>query len=382
MRDDHLLWAGEAPLAADLPLAATIARLLQPANLPRWPRPRTVVAIGPAGAQVKHLEGLPPIANAQSLTRIVEENAGRFFLRNGIPLATTPVALTAPGEGWACAFEAPIVREVAEACQRLKLRLVGISPAVATITASIRSPRIVWHDGDLAAEVTHRDGALEQVRRVPIGSEAGAATPEVAVALAELGDEAWRFADAYGAAVARVGSPLMLEVHGIMARETRGNPRWRLAVAGAAAAIGAIAAATAPLLAARIESASARRSIAELAERRAIAMRSESDLRRVTAALNEVAAFDRQRRSVLALLSDLTARLPETSQLVAYRVDSAGGNVVALAARATDVVSALEETPGVVSPEIVGPVTRESIAGREKERVTVRFRWAPRGESP
>ncbi|HEX2780178.1 MAG TPA: hypothetical protein VHM30_11810 [Gemmatimonadaceae bacterium] len=376
VRDGRILWAGESPLLDDLPLEASVGRLLEAAALPRWPRPATVVAVGPARAQVKRLAGLPPVADARALSRIVAENAGRFFLRNGAPLATTAVMAGAGRDGWGSAIEAPLVNDVAALCRRKGLRLVGITPSVAVLRAGLRTERVVWPDGEIAAEVAWRDGSLFDVRRVPAEDAHGAAVPDVAAELAGLGTEAWRFADAYGAAVARAKSALMLRPNGHSAIEPAPVPGWRMMLAASALAIALAVFAFAPLVAAANASRAAMRTIASLATERGRAARAEADLRRVTAALNEAAAFDHRRRSPLAVLADLTQGLPESAHLVSVRMDSAGGTIVALALRGADVVAALEAMPAAVAPEIVGPVTRESVAGREKERVTVRFRWA------
>jgi hypothetical protein len=113
--------------------------------------------------------------------------------------------------------------------------------------------------------------------------------------------------------------------------------------------------------------------IAAVQDRRRAASDTERELARITGALAEAAAFDSARYSPTLLLADLTAALPTGSAVVAFRVDTASGSVVALAPRAAAVVQPLERLPGLVSPEIVGPVTRETVAGRELERVMVRF---------
>jgi hypothetical protein len=108
-------------------------------------------------------------------------------------------------------------------------------------------------------------------------------------------------------------------------------------------------------------------------DRRRAASDTERELERVTQALAEAAAFDADRYSPTLLLADLTAALPQGSAVVAFTADTANGSVVALAPRAAAVVQPLEKVPGIVAPEIVGPVTREALAGRDLERVTIRF---------
>ncbi|MGH7649038.1 MAG: hypothetical protein ACREND_13040, partial [Gemmatimonadaceae bacterium] len=53
------------------------------------------------------------------------------------------------------------------------------------------------------------------------------------------------------------------------------------------------------------------------------------------------------------------------------------GNVVALAPHAAAVIDAVERMPGLTSPVIIGPVTKENVGGRNVERVTVQFRLMP-----
>lgn len=100
----------------------------------------------------------------------------------------------------------------------------------------------------------------------------------------------------------------------------------------------------------------------------------EREVKKVSDALGEVAAFDASRNSTTRALADLTRALPEESALVTLRLAGESGSLVALAPRAAAVLGALENVRGVESAEIVGPVTREVVAGKAIERLTVRFR--------
>lgn len=98
----------------------------------------------------------------------------------------------------------------------------------------------------------------------------------------------------------------------------------------------------------------------------------------MTAALGALASFSQSRRSLTLLLAQLTRALPEGSALIAFQVDSAGtGNVVAIGPHAAAVVDAVERVPGFASPEIVGPVTRETASGKHLDRVMIRFHVVP-----
>jgi hypothetical protein len=136
-----------------------------------------------------------------------------------------------------------------------------------------------------------------------------------------------------------------------------------------------------PWVGARVKAARAERAVTDLAGEHAVAIEVRQRVEQVTLALDEVARFSEARRSPLALLAALTAALPAASAIVTLKVDSAGGTIVALAPRAALIVTQLEAVEAIVAPEITGPVSREIVAGRELERVTVRFRLAGRAQS-
>lgn len=138
----------------------------------------------------------------------------------------------------------------------------------------------------------------------------------------------------------------------------------------------------APGLGAARSARASRAAIAAAAPARGASVRTEHELRDVTARLKGIGAFAAERRSATRFMAQLTEALPADVQLVTVRLDSAGGNLVALTGRAAQVVTQLETMNGVDAPEVVGPVTREQVAGREKERVSVRFRWSRQEGKP
>jgi hypothetical protein len=375
VRDECILWAGESPIDDGTQLGGAVAKLLGGVVVPRWPRPRVFAAIGPAQAQVKHLRGLPPVPDARVIAKLVQESPGRFFLKNGVPLAMTGVRLADKGSAWGGALDEPVVRTIADACLRNKFILGGIVPTVLVLGKSLEDERVVWRDGDIAAELTLRGGSLVAIRRLPMGIERDAAIPTPRAALRILGEEAWRFADAYAAAITRDDESVAVHPGRTAAHETPRVPPLRLAAAIVAVAVGAVAAMLAPGFSATRATRSAERSLRALGPTRAVVMRAESNLRRVSAALDEASAFETGRRSPTVFLSQLADVLPPTAQLVAVRLDSTGGNIVALALRAGDVLSRIERMDDIEAPEIIGAVTREYVGQQEKERVTIRFQW-------
>ena len=133
----------------------------------------------------------------------------------------------------------------------------------------------------------------------------------------------------------------------------------------------------APGAAARVVERRAAMRLASLAPLRASIAAAEREVERVSSALSEVAAFDESRYSVTALLGDLTRALPEGSAVVTLRLTRTSGSLVALGPRAAAVLTKLEGIRGLEAVEIIGPVTREVVAGKALERITIRFQVSP-----
>jgi hypothetical protein len=347
----------------------------------RWPRPAVAAAIGPAAAQTRRLSQLPPTSDARMLSALVRESAGRFFLKNGIPLVTTHARAVGVGEAWVAAFEEPVVTAVELACRRRKVRLTAVFPAVVVIAHALDGASIQWRDGDVLAEAAYDDdGQLSTTRRLPLAALGGAASdgahaPPVPE-LARLGEDAWRFADAFGAALAPMSEPIAYRVGAGSARAA--VPRRRLVVAALACALAIATALLTPgVVATRTASRAARR-LTELSEERRAAAATDRALLETTSALSAIAALDRDRRSITLFLASMTRALPATTTLTSLRVDSVGGELVAHAPRGAAVVTQLEALPEIAGSALVGPVTPDVTETRRLERVTVRFQWRSR----
>jgi hypothetical protein len=378
VRDGIVLWGAESPVDGR-PIEAAVAELLTARRLRRWPRPTIIAAVGPARAQLRRLSGLPPVADAGALTRLVGESAGRFFLRNGVPLVTTGVRRDRDGdsEGWGAAIEQPVIAALEAACRAHGLRLAAVLPTLSVIPHALRGDSLTWDDGDVRAHMSLVGGRLSALRRTAGGVPPGPGRgdpPQTVPALAALGADGWRFADAYGAAVASARDPLAHRP----ARSASAAPvrPWRLAAAGIACTVAVASTILGPTIAAQHAAAQATVALSALARDRRAADAAESDLAHVTTALEEVATFDRDRHPATLLVNDLARALPVGSALVALRVDSAGGTLVALAPRAATLIERLERVTEMATPTFVGPVTREVAANSEVERIAIRFGWA------
>lgn len=419
LRQGHLTWALESALADDDSLEAALGRFLRTLPLhwiQRWVRPSVRVVLGSRHAQVKRLTGLPPGLDARQLARVVQEGAPRFFLRNGHPLLTTGVDIAANGASWSAALDADIVDAVHDACRGAGLRLTGIGPAVAALPLALEGSamedgdgeEVRWEDEGERIAVRMVGGRIARVARLDRVVDGPASADEVGRALsrprsllAPLAERSQRFADAYGAALLPGDAPLLhrpRRAARVSSGERSPIPRWRLAAASVALLLaGCSALLLRPLTAMRAEHAATAR-LAELGPLRAEAARMQHDLAQVSAALADVERFAGSRRSPTLLLAGLARALPEGSALVTVRLesdargrartgqdpravtgaDTTGVVVTLLAPRAAPVLGAIEKLPGVVAPQLVGPVTREvaggasvSAVGRSVERTTL-----------
>jgi len=89
-------WRAEAPRAVDVPLADALQALLADAP-PHTRRVETQVLLHRPLAQVRHLEGLPPV-RGRALAALVDHQASTFFRKNGHPLVTSAGVLAATGD--------------------------------------------------------------------------------------------------------------------------------------------------------------------------------------------------------------------------------------------------------------------------------------------
>ena len=355
-------WTASRPRSDDEPLAHAIVALLGACPRSRLRPPVVVAAVGPAAAQLKLVADLPPLTQPAAIAAVVREQASRFFLKNGVPLIFSGARATSPTSAWIAAFEEPVVRDVAAACHDAGFTLHVVTPTAVALQFATSAATVVWHDDDVELTVTYEGGAPVHVRSSP-GAEA-------------CTEHAADMLDAAGAARVPRREPVILG--GNVLRLTQAPSRRRLVMAGVACAVAIIIALVTPVAASmRVEHA-ARVSDAAVRARVRGAERDAKELGATTAALGALASFSQSRRSLTLLLAQLTRALPEGSALIAFQVDSAGaGYVVAIGAHAAAVVDAVERVPGLASPEIVGPVTRETTGGKQLDRVTIRFRVVP-----
>ncbi len=363
-----LTWHAVATLADPAALADVVYGLLAAAPTRRGFRPRLIVAVCFARAQVKRLSGLPALKARSQMTQLVRENAGLMFLRTASAVAIPDVHRASDGEQWSAAFDQGVVDAVAAGAARCGLRASYLVPTACVLARLYPSTSIFIEDGLTRTLLRTERGQLRDLRRtVEPGS-----TPAIPEALATLEDDALGYLGAYAAALSARREPLAWKPESSLAAAKVAR-RTRLTLALSSLAVAGALTLAAPGLHASLF---ARRSATSHIGAPDPAMetaRTEAELRRTTLLLENVAQFAASRGQLTRLLAELTQALPESTAIMTLRVDSAEGSFVAMSPHVTDVLSELGSIEQMIGPRIVGSVTREMVAGARVERAAFRF---------
>jgi hypothetical protein len=330
----RVTWAGEAEYASHADLAEVLARLAAE----RPARVRTVrIALGAALADRKVVEGMPRLA-ARDLARHVALQPRRYFLANGVPLVTDAVPF---GRGNRNGHRPALIAAAPE-------------PLLDAIAAGVRAAGLTPEAIAPAADFSGEESGD------PLGP------------LRHLGDAGARYAIAYAAAT---GLPRLLLLPASMRErnmrdEALNGRRWMIAGA-LALALGALSYVVALIH----QRSAAEAELLRLRQDVTSALAARADLDHITDALAFLGHAEERRTHHAALLARVTAALPDSAFLAAFRVDPDGrGMLAGYAPRAAEVVAALEHVRGLSQPALEGPVTREVQGSREWDRFSVRFR--------
>ncbi len=288
---------------------------------------------------------------------MVEREAGE-----SIASAIGALLARVPRPRWPLPTPAVVVRVGAECVQVKRLRGLPDTQDARLLSAVLREGASRFFVGEPAALLT------SDVRLREDGTVWAAAFRRALVA--EIADRVR--ADGY--AVVSVVPMTDLELRAPLAAPNASSvSRARAALALSAAVVALLGGALAPALVASRQATIARTELASFDAPTRRALTELASLDAVTSALEAYGATAARRQSAIAFLSRLTVALPSETALLMIRLDSLGGTLVAVGPRASTLVSRLDSMPAVSAPEIVGPVTREVVAGRELERATVRF---------
>jgi hypothetical protein len=373
LRDGVVVWAAESEWDGAVGLERAVTALLIQAPGRKWRRHLVRATIGPSRCQTRLIEGLPTLTDPRVVTALLRENVSRFFLRNGVPLVTSDAVRGAGDTWWGTAFEEPIVDALRRAGAQCRARIEIVVPTIAVIPSLTDATELCWRDGNTTILARVRDGRLLEAHRLAEHLEQPHSLPESIAALAALGTSGVSYLDAFAVAREARSDRWPALVPGRVERD-RPLPRWRLLTAAAALGVALLGAALAPGLRARTAAMRAERELARLTPIAGPALNEESELRKFEGAMAE---YGRMRRSaerpMTRFLAQLAALLPDSAALIALRTDSAGGQLSLLGPSIAGVMARLERWPLISSPQIVGPITREMVEGRERERATVRF---------
>lgn len=326
VRGTGIVWSAEAPVRDPHALPTAIAALVASVPRTRWRRRDVTGALGPCAAQLKRISGLPANANDRALSDAVRLSASRFFLTNGSPLLTSSI-VRREGELWCAAAGEDVVTALADACRATRIPFRGCVPAAA--------------------------------------ATAGVTTV--------LGPDEARFAEAYAAAVGGARSPFLIDPDA--ATRTK-RSRTRLGALLAACA-GFVLSGTllGPGVRAVVRERDARARLHSLSAQSAAPLAAMREFSAAAEVVRRVDTFASSRRSTVTLLGSLSQVLPESTAIISFHVDSVGGTLVALTPVGNTILPDISRATGVVSAEITGAVTRETVAGVPVQRVVTTFRF-------
>lgn len=357
----------ESTLLTDL--RAVLAEL--PADARGWRRALCCVAFGPSRVQVRRLDGLPIHAPDETLRAAAEINQRTWFLHPRAVGGTIVVQRLAGNEPWGAWYDPDDLADVRTALREVGLASWTVIPAACVVGEVLSGSDVLWRDGAAAVVVRRSpEGAVLAVERIR-SSEADAGSLHLVEALAPLGDDATRMADALGAALSggtRV--PFSLRVGGQREHVEVSGARSRIAYAALAASLlGTAIAYPLSAVSSRLQSESILRRLMSSGE-------AISESRRELFAVSEsLAAIEHRasiRQSWIGRIAEITAALPPGTALTALRSDSTGVTLVAVGRQAGQLMSRLEGVAGFGPPELIGPITSEVVAGESAERITVR----------
>jgi len=326
LRRGRTVWAAEAPYAGAEDLERALAGLA--AERPGGARSASV-GLADDVARVKIVEGLPRLSPAD-LAAHVRLHSRRYFLQNGVPLVTdaTPLGKTHTGRALLAAAHVPVIEAIAGGLRGAGLVCRTIVP-LCLLSVPAGDP-------------------LAATRAVALARDARLALlPEAARADA--------------------------------VRATRRSlTRW------AALAAGSVATLVVTWFAVQLrQERAAAQELVRLRPALQVALNVRTDLDGATDALALLSRASSGRARRARLLAALTRALPDSAFLVSVRLEPDGrGTLAGYAPSAASVVARLERAGAVQRAVLEGSVTREVVAGRERERFAVRFDLPSRTEVP
>lgn len=363
-------WHGGASMEAAARIDDALRALFNdaPRELARAP---VNVVLSPAWVHAKQLHGLPRVESRRLANQLLIQNQQAFFLWKGQPSVLADIHVNLDGAAWGAAFDPGMLESLARVIRATQLRLRHIAPAVSALAALVPDGSCWWSDGLEFFELQVSRRELRRVRR--LDDTAGVETIPLPESLRTIGEDAGQYVAAYAAAIAPRRLPLAWRPRADASRVRLWKRAARVAACIAVMVSVGFALVAPGIRAARCAAAWER----ELEQSRPAQMelaRVESDLRRVSEALDRITAYSAGRGGITRALATLSRALPDSTAILTIHLDSANGSFTAISPRVTAVLSTLSDTETIVAPRIIGSVTRDAIGGATVERAAFRFR--------
>jgi hypothetical protein len=272
------------------------------------------------------------------------------------------------------AIEEPCIAAVRQACAANRWRLRFVAPTPVVLVHAFEDGSFTWTDGAVIVEVNRAGATIDSVRTRPMCvAEPPSDSPRPVPALARFGEHAVRYADAYGAAVLETRPLISLD--GLAAGVwTTNETRKRMLLPSLLLTLGIASIALSPLGAYWAAGRARTRLNSVRADQKQAVATALAQLDHVTAVLEATRRFQDSRAPVTPTIGALAHELPDGSILVSLELGDDNAQLVALSSNPTAVLAAVERLPGARAVELVGPVRREAVNGREVQRLTVRWR--------
>ena len=103
LKGGRIVAATEAEVGPGDSLSVAVAELLSAAPLPRYPRPRVVVALGPSLSQTRRIAGLPPLDDARQEYDALFVAIGLVAASGAVLVTGSVVTVTRPSSSTGCA---------------------------------------------------------------------------------------------------------------------------------------------------------------------------------------------------------------------------------------------------------------------------------------
>jgi hypothetical protein len=377
VRRGQLRWAREAKLSDVKVLEVALTELLSCAPLRHFLKPSAFVALGPDAAWVKVLPAFPRLHTRALMLQALKTNAPRFFPQEDPPRLIATVDVDENECVWGVSVREDVLDAVLEACRKTRIRVRGFAPTVTVLGETLRKENsahsIVWPDGAITTVVAFMpNGSLSSVR-LRRESATWDTHPDQTTGLIASVPGEFALADALGAAL--LGRNAKLSFQPAIRRAQNGSEpvisRLRIGIATCSVlVVVSLASSVVAPTYQRLRDESRLATISHQADEAATAAMA---LSKQGITLRAVDQFYVAGPSPTLILHRLSEAIPAGVAIISLRFDSAGGTLVLLGERVIRTLELVDSLPEISETQVATPLTRETLNGREVERLALRF---------